>query len=144
MALVDNPQIKFAELLRPLPFFLHTYIWPFTIVWPVFLRYYLTPDLYNVYISSSEWTFVWLATIITIQGLFWLSTHWSVNLKATFTSTKANSIEDAKTIKIIPIANAGASEICDLIHDKVRLLPYSFRLINRIRIIAEKLFPLLF
>lgn len=117
--LVDNPQIKLAELLTPLPFHFHAYVWPFVIVWPIFLRYYLTPELYDRHIQSSEWTFVWIATIVTIQSLFWLSTHWSVNLKAIFTSTKAKSITDAKSIKVIPIANAGASEICTLIRDKV-------------------------
>ncbi|KAJ2894289.1 Manganese-transporting ATPase 1 [Zalerion maritima] len=116
--LVDNPQIKHAELLLPLPIHFHTYVWPFIIAWPIFLRYYYTPELYDVYIHSSEWTFVWIATIVTFQSLFWLSTHWSVTLKGLFTSTKAKTIDDAKTIKVIPVANAGTADICDLIRDK--------------------------
>lgn len=118
--LVDNPQIKGAELLTPLPIQFHTYVWPFAIVWPIFLRYYLTPSLYEAHIQSSEWTFVWIAAIVTVQSLFWLSTHWSVNVKGIFTSTKAKTIQDAKTIKVIPVANAGAADICALIHEKVR------------------------
>ncbi|KAL1870261.1 hypothetical protein VTK73DRAFT_2780 [Phialemonium thermophilum] len=117
--LVDNSQIKSAELLRPLPLYLHTYVWPFAIIWPVFLRYYLTPELYDTYIQAPEWTFVWLGTIITCQSLVWLCTHWSVNLKALFTARKASSVQEAELIKVIPIANAGSAEICKLVREKV-------------------------
>ncbi|KAI0592865.1 cation pump, Ca2+ pump [Biscogniauxia sp. FL1348] len=119
MALVDNSQIQSAELLSPLPVYLHAYVWPFAIIWPVFARYFYTPELYEKYISSSEWTFVWLATIITSQSLVWLSTNWSVNLKASFTATKAKKVEEAQLIKVIPIANAGSAEICTINREKV-------------------------
>ncbi|KAL2015248.1 hypothetical protein VTK56DRAFT_5945 [Thermocarpiscus australiensis] len=117
--LVDNSQIKSAELLRPLPLYQHAYIWPFAIIWPIFLRFYLTTELYDKYIQAQEWTFVWTGTIITLQTLVWLCTHWSVNLNAAFTARKARSVEDAELIKVIPVANAGASEICKLVRDKV-------------------------
>ncbi|KAL7629795.1 putative cation-transporting ATPase 1 [Parahypoxylon ruwenzoriense] len=119
MALVDNSQIKSAELLSPLPVYSHTYIWPFAIIWPAFARYLYTPELYDKYISSSEWTFVWCGTIITLQSLVWLSTNWSVNLKAVFTTRKASKVEDAQLIKVVPIANAGSADICELSRDKV-------------------------
>ncbi|KAL6863572.1 putative Ca2+ pump [Trichoderma novae-zelandiae] len=118
-ALVDNPQIKHAELLRPLPLHFHAYVWPFAILWPIFLRYYLTPDLYEKHIGAPEWTFVWCGTIITLQSLVWLSTHWSVSLDARFTTSKARDIQDAQLIKVLPIANAGSGEICKLVRDKV-------------------------
>ncbi|KAK4163309.1 putative type V cation-transporting ATPase [Cladorrhinum sp. PSN259] len=118
-SLVDNPQIKFAELLRPLPFYQHTYVWPFAIIWPIFLRYYLSPELYDKHIGGSEWTFVWVGTIVTIQTLVWLCTQWNINLKALFTTKKAHSIQDAELIKVLPIANAGTGDICKLVRDKV-------------------------
>ncbi|KAH8165096.1 hypothetical protein CIB48_g3164 [Xylaria polymorpha] len=117
--LVDNAQIKSAQLLSPLPFYLHAYVWPFAILWPIFARYYYTPELYEKHIASSEWTFVWCGTIITLQSLVWLSTNWSVDLKASFTATKAKTLEDAQLIKIIPIANAGSADICALSRQKV-------------------------
>ena len=101
--LVDNSQIKHAELLTPRPTALHAYVWPFTIIWPIFLAFYLTPDLYERYIGASEWTFVWSGTIITLQSLVWLCTHWSVNLKALFTAKKVQSVDQADLIKVIPI-----------------------------------------
>ncbi|KAK9436492.1 cation-transporting ATPase 4 [Metarhizium brunneum] len=117
--LIDSPQIKQAELLRPLSFHFHAYVWPFAIIWPIFLRYYLTPDLYEEYIGAPEWTFVWCGTIITLQSLVWLSTHWSVSLEARFKATRVDTVEDAQLIKVLPIANAGSGEICKLVRDKV-------------------------
>lgn len=34
------------------------------------------------------------------------------------TGVKASRVEDAKQIKVIPVANSGSADICDLIHDK--------------------------
>ncbi|KPM38020.1 Manganese-transporting ATPase 1 [Neonectria ditissima] len=116
--LVDNPQIKQSELLRPLPFHLHAYVWPFAIAWPIFFRYYLSDELYEKHIGAQEWTFVWCGAIFTVQSLVWLSTHWSVNLEGKLRAKKASGIEDAELIKIIPIANAGSAEIVKLIRDK--------------------------
>ncbi|KAI2605652.1 hypothetical protein GGR54DRAFT_621064 [Hypoxylon sp. NC1633] len=119
MALVDSSQIKSAELLSPLPRYLHTYIWPFAIVWPVFARIFYTPGLYDKYIASSEWTFVWCGSIVTLQSLVWLSTNWSVDLKAIFTATKVKRVQDAHLIKVVPAANAGSADICKLNREKV-------------------------
>lgn len=116
---MDNSQIKSAELLSPRPLFLHAYVWPFAIAWPVFLAFYLSPELYDKHIGGQEWTFVWTGAIITFQSLFWLSTHWSVNLRGIFTATTAKSVNEAQLIKIIPIANAGAADICPLDREKV-------------------------
>lgn len=121
--LVDNSQIKSAELLDPRPLFLHAYVWPFTIAWPAFLSIYLDQDRYDTYIGGQEWTFVWVGTIITFQSLFWLMTHWNINIKALFTATKARSIDQAQLIKVVPIANAGSPDICKLDREKVSTPP---------------------
>lgn len=123
--LVDNSQIQSAELLNSRPLFLHAYIWPFTIAWPAFLAVYLHQDRYDTYIGASEWTFVWVGTIITFQSLFWLMTHWNINLKALFTASKARSVDQAELIKVVPIANAGSADICTLDREKVSSPPMS-------------------
>jgi manganese-transporting P-type ATPase len=141
--LVDNPQIAAATLHNPLPLYLHAYVWPFAIVWPIFLRYYLTSDLYEKHIQSSEWTFVWCGTIITAQSLVWLSTNWNVNLKSFFTSTATKTVKDARLIKVVPVANAGSSEICKIVRDNVRN-PYRRRpvlLLTVHRLEAKRIFP---
>jgi cation-transporting ATPase 13A1 len=119
MPLVDNPQIKQASLHNPLPLQLHTYVWPFLLIWPAFLSFYLSPDRYERHIQSSEWTFVWVGSIFTLQALTWLTTHWNVNVKSAFTTTTTRDVRTAQLIKAIPITNAGSAEICPLIRDNV-------------------------
>lgn len=119
MPLVDNAQIQGASLHNPLPLQLHTYIWPFLIIWPLFLSVYLSPERYEKHIQSQEWTFVWVGSIVTIQSLIWLTTHWNVNLRSAFTTTKARDVRTAQLIKVIPITNAGTAEICPLKRDNV-------------------------
>ena len=118
--LVDEPQIKSATLHNPLPFFAHLYVWPFLFVWPAFLAYYLSEERYTKYIGAQEWTFVWTASILTLQSLAWLATKWNVNVDALFTATKASDVRISRLIKVIPVENAGSAEICTLERDTVR------------------------
>ena len=46
-------------------------------------------------------------------------TFWNVNIRALFTATRANSVANANLIKVIPAANAGMSEICEIKRDVV-------------------------
>lgn len=115
--LVDDAQVQSASLHSPLSLLFHWYILPFTIIWPIFFAIYISEEYYEEYIGGQEWTFVWVATIVTLQSLTWLSTKWSVNLQASFTTVKAPNVESAQLIKVIPIANAGAPSICKLIRD---------------------------
>ncbi|EMC96368.1 hypothetical protein BAUCODRAFT_33696 [Baudoinia panamericana UAMH 10762] len=117
--LVNSPQIKSATLHNPRPLFLHTYIWPFAIVWPIFFSVYLSPELYTKYINGQEWTTVFSGMIITAQSLVWLMTFWDVNLKAWFTASKASSVRSAGLIKVLPETNAGSPEICKIKKDNV-------------------------
>ncbi|PSN71475.1 hypothetical protein BS50DRAFT_674014 [Corynespora cassiicola Philippines] len=117
--LVDNDSIKSASLHNPLPLQLHAYVWPFLIIWPAFLSFYLSPERYEKHIQSQEWTFVWVGSIITVQSLIWLSTFWNVNLRSLFTTVGARDISTAQLIKVIPVTNAGAPDICPLKRDNV-------------------------
>ena len=117
--LVNNPQIKSASLHNPLPFLAHAYIWPFTVIWPIFFGVYLNESLYNDYINGQEWTFVFSGSIVTLQSLIWLMTFWNVDLRAWFTAVSAKSVRDARLIKVIPEANAGMAEICEIKKDTV-------------------------
>ena len=116
--LVNDPQIKYASLHNPLPLQLHTYVWPFLVIWPAFFAFYLSEERYDRYIQGEEWTFVWSGSIITLQSLLWLMTKWSININTIFTTTKSNSVDSARLIKIIPVTNSGSAEICPLIHDR--------------------------
>ncbi|OQE07865.1 hypothetical protein PENVUL_c012G01543 [Penicillium vulpinum] len=115
--LVDDPQIHTASLHNPLPWQLHTYVWPFLIIWPVFFAFYLSPDRYDTYIQGQEWTFVFAGSIVTFQSLFWLMTKWNIDINTLFTTTRSKSIDTARLIKVVPITNAGSAEICTLIRE---------------------------
>ncbi|BCS22090.1 ion-transporting P-type ATPase SPF1 [Aspergillus puulaauensis] len=115
--LVEDPQIKYASLHNPIPTQLHTYVWPFLIIWPAFFAFYLSPERYDTYIQGQEWTFVWSGSIITLQSLLWLMTKWNINIRTLFTATKARSPDSAQLIKVIPEANSGSAEICRLVRD---------------------------
>ncbi|CAG8294466.1 unnamed protein product [Penicillium olsonii] len=115
--LVDDHQIQHASLHNPLPWQLHTYVWPFLIIWPAFFAFYLSPERYDTYIQGQEWTFVWAGSIITFQSLFWLMTKWNIDINTLFTTTRAKSIDTAKLIKVVPITNAGSAEICTLLNE---------------------------
>jgi len=117
MPLVDDRQIASATLHNPLPRNLHTYIWPFIIVWPIFLAVYLSSERYDKYIGGQEWTFVWVGSILSAQALLWLCTKWDVRLKALFTAVKAKDIRSASLIKLVPVANEGSPEIVKLKRD---------------------------
>ena len=111
---MDNPQIKSASLHSHLPLLLHPYIWPFTILWPAFLAIYLSEERYETYIDGQEWTFVWVATIFSIQALLWLVTQWNVDIDAAFTTWKAKTVDSAELIRVQPVVNSGSPAICKL------------------------------
>jgi cation-transporting ATPase 13A1 len=116
---VDNPQIRSASLHNPKHILLHDYVWPFLGIWPAFFAVYLSQERYDQYINGQEWTFVFSGTIFTLQSLIWLTTFWNVNVRALFTAVRAYDVKSAKLIKVIPDANAGAAEICDIDRDQV-------------------------
>lgn len=118
LGLVRQAQVQSASLRNPLPLLLHAYITPYLILWPAFLAIYLSPEQYDKRISSSEWTFVWVGTIFTFQALTWLTTKWSITLRALFTTTTAPDVRAASLIQVMPIANAGSAEICKLDRDQ--------------------------
>ncbi|KAI5779355.1 cation transporting ATPase [Geopyxis carbonaria] len=117
-ALIESPQIASASLLNPLPPLLRLYNWPFLAAYPALFSIYLPQASYDKYIQSQEWTVLYFGAIFSVQALVWLGCQWSIGWRAMATGVKASRVEDAKQIKVIPIANAGAADICNMIHDK--------------------------
>nr|POE75191.1 manganese-transporting atpase 1 [Quercus suber] len=117
--LVDHPSIKSATLHNPRPLVLHAYILPFIIAWPVFFSFYLSQESYDKYINGQEWTFVFSGSIFTTQSLLWLMTFWNVDLRSWFTTSRASNVRNAGLIKVLPEANAGMPEICEIKREQV-------------------------
>jgi cation-transporting ATPase 13A1 len=136
--LVQDAQIKSATLHTPLPLALHTYIWPYLILWPIFAAVYLSPDRYDAHIGGSEWTFVFVGSILSAQILTWLTTKWSVNMRTTFTATSAKDVRTATLIKLNPIANAGKSEIVPLKREIIDGRPTTAFIFQKRRFLFEQ------
>lgn len=108
--IVKNPTIQDAQLLVPKSIIARPYVWPFAIIYPIFAQIYF--NQYDTYIKGSEWTFVYLISIGSLNALFWLMPHWNIEIKAKFNYNSVKSIPEATHIKIVPAANAGVGEIC--------------------------------
>ncbi|CAK7894186.1 endoplasmic reticulum transmembrane helix translocase [[Candida] anglica] len=108
-SLVNNPAIADAQLLVPKPLIFRPYVWPFTLIYPIFLKIYL--DHYDTYIVGSEWTFVYSLAIISINLLFWLMPHWNINIDRKFNYSDVKTIKEASHIIITPAPNSGIGEI---------------------------------
>ncbi|KAI5966159.1 SPF1 [Candida pseudojiufengensis] len=113
--IVLSPSIKEAELLVSKPFFLRPYVWPFTIIYPIFLQLYF--NHYDKYFVGKEWTFVYTIAIVSLNLLFWLMPHWNQDIDSKFNYQKVNNIKDAQYIKITPAPNSGIGEISPIVRE---------------------------
>ncbi|CAK9438256.1 uncharacterized protein LODBEIA_P24970 [Lodderomyces beijingensis] len=107
--LVASQSIKDAELLVSRPPFLRPYVWPFTIIYPIFFQLYF--NSYDQYFGGKEWTFVYTIAIVSLNLLFWLMPFWNQDINAKFNYNKVDKIQDADYIKITPAPNSGIGEI---------------------------------
>ncbi|OBA22885.1 P-type ATPase [Metschnikowia bicuspidata var. bicuspidata NRRL YB-4993] len=110
--LVHNPDIRGADLLSPKLVLARLYVWPFGIIYPVFLQVYVKH--YDTYIGGSEWTFVYLMAIVSLNLLIWLMPHWNLDIDAKFNYISASTVSEASHIKITPAPNSGIGEICEI------------------------------
>lgn len=114
--IVHNPAIQDARLLVPKPLLSRVYVWPFGIIYPVFFQIYF--NYYDTYIGGSEWTFVYLMAIGSLNMLFWLMPHWNIDIDSKFNYSTVGTINEASHIKITPAPNCGIGEICTINREK--------------------------
>ncbi|KAI8149877.1 hypothetical protein BJV82DRAFT_585075 [Fennellomyces sp. T-0311] len=113
--LVQSKSIAAASLHVPLSRKWHLYVWPFaSMLYPVWI--YIYTFEYDVYITSQEWTFVTLGSIMTLHALTFLVCQWSVSIKALFTCLKEPDVHKATVIKIIPFRHQGQGTLCEIHH----------------------------
>ncbi|CUM46391.1 uncharacterized protein AC631_03102 [Debaryomyces fabryi] len=114
--LVSNPAVQSADLLVPRPMISRPYVWPFAIIYPIFLQVYT--QHYDKYIGGSEWTFVYLIAICSLNMLFWLMPHWNIDVNGKFNYLPVKTISEATHIKIVPAPNSGVGEICEILREQ--------------------------
>lgn len=110
--LVHNSEIQRAELLSPKSLLTRLYVWPFGILYPVFFQVYF--NHYDTYIGGSEWTFVYMMAIVSLNMLLWLMPHWNLDIDAKFNYFPVSSVLEASHVKITPVPNSGIGEICQI------------------------------
>ncbi|KAH0612515.1 uncharacterized protein H6S33_008895 [Morchella sextelata] len=116
--LVNSSQIASSTLLNPLPVLLRLYTWPFLAAYPALFSLWMRQESYDKYFQSQEWTVLYFLSTFGLQSLIWLGCHWSMGWRAFITGIKASRVEDATLIRIMPIENAGAPDICKLVRDR--------------------------
>mmetsp|Transcript_8463 Transcript_8463/g.10534 ORF Transcript_8463/g.10534 Transcript_8463/m.10534 type:complete len:1209 (+) Transcript_8463:35-3661(+) len=114
--LVSNPAVQSTDLLVPRPMISRPYVWPFAIIYPIFLQVYT--QHYDKYIGGSEWTFVYLIAICSLNMLFWLMPHWNIDVDGKFNYLPVKTISEATHIKIVPAPNSGVGEICEIVREQ--------------------------
>ncbi|CAN3360603.1 endoplasmic reticulum transmembrane helix translocase [Diutina catenulata] len=132
---VENPTISASTLLVAKPLWQRPYVWPFTVVYPVFFQVYF--NHYDKYFGDKAWTFVYVIAIVSVNLLFWLMPYWNLDIAAKFNYVKVKKVNEASYIKIDPAANTGVAEICTIV--RVPDQPTSFLFQKRRHLWDEKL-----
>ena len=127
--IVASLGIKEAELLVSKPLFLRPYVWPFSIIYPIYLQLYF--NHYDKYFVGKEWTFVYTIAIVSLNLLFWLMPYWNQDINSKFNYNKVDKIQNAEFIKITPAPNAGIGEISrinrETFHDGEKQISFLFQ-----------------
>jgi len=114
--LVDNPAVKSAQLLAPRIITQRPYVTPFIVLYPYFFHIYF--NHYDEYIKGSEWTFVYLGSIISLNILLLLMPNWNINIDAWFNYVAVNSLSEATHILIVAAPNNGLGAITEINRDR--------------------------
>ncbi|GME88565.1 unnamed protein product [Ambrosiozyma monospora] len=107
--LINSDTIESSQLLAPKPFLMKPYVFPFLILYPIYLHFYLNE--YDTYFVGKEWTFVYTLTLVSLHALVWLLPHWNLDLRAKFKYVKVNKRSSASHIYIKAKPSNGLSEI---------------------------------
>lgn len=91
------------------------------------LLYFAYYHRYDQWIKSEEWTFVYCVLLGFGHALTFLSTRWSVGIRTRLENTRADSLDTARSVRVIPRKDKGKGGIVKLERKKdERGLIYSF------------------
>ncbi|ONH66276.1 Manganese-transporting ATPase 1 [Cyberlindnera fabianii] len=116
MALVENVAVQSSQLLRPRDLMQRVYVTPFLVLYPLFFQVYM--NQYDTYIKGSEWTFVYLGSIISIHAVLMLAPNWSISIDALFNYVKVDKLSEASHILLQAAPNFGAGAITEITRHK--------------------------
>lgn len=142
--LVPAKAVQSATLHRKLPPFQHAYVWPFTVVYPLWL--YIYTLRYDDFLGSQEFTVLSLMLVFSAQALVFLMGQWSVNIHAMFTCQSVSDPYEAELVKVIAGEHYGKSAMCEIVfgvnvHDESRpQLSFTFQALKYIYDDDKKVF----
>ncbi|AMD21664.1 HFL192Wp [Eremothecium sinecaudum] len=114
--LVENAIVRDAQLLTPRELLYRPYILPFIPLYGIFLHIYFND--YERFIGGSEWTFVFLCALITLNLLIALLPEWNVDLAAKFRYRYCSTLEEASHILLRTTPNNGSDGIVKIERDR--------------------------
>ncbi|GMM57539.1 ion-transporting P-type ATPase [Maudiozyma humilis] len=109
---VESPLVRDSKLLTPKSVMYRPYTLPFVPLYATFFHLYFTE--YERYIGGSEWTFVFLGTIMSLNILVLLMPAWNVKIAALFNFTEVDNLNAASDILIFTTPNNGADGIVEI------------------------------
>lgn len=78
------------------------------------MLYFAYYHRYDRWIQSEEWTFVYCVLLGFGHALTFLTTRWSVGIRTFLENTKAESLDTARGVRVIPKKDKGKGAIVDL------------------------------
>ncbi|WFD32787.1 putative cation-transporting ATPase 1 [Malassezia sp. CBS 17886] len=102
---VQSDEIASVSLHKQLPFLLHWYVFPFLFAYPLLAYAFLAR--YDTWVRSEEWSFVYIAGVLSLHALTFLATQWSVRARALITTVSASSLAAADMVRLVPHPHKG-------------------------------------
>lgn len=109
---VDSPLVRDSKLLVPKSLISRPYTFPFLPLYATFFHIYINE--YERYIAGSEWTFVYLGTIMTLNMLVLLMPVWNVKVASRFNYNTVSNVSDATHILVYTTPNNGSDDIVEI------------------------------
>jgi cation-transporting ATPase 13A1 len=126
---VASSEIASLELLNPLPGWLHLYVWPFAILYPMATYAYVFQ--YEAWLHEEQAnTFLLCLALFGSHALTFLATKWSATFRTRTTCLRVrpfqrsygagscllqtNSLKQATLVRVVPFKNQGHGEIVPL------------------------------
>lgn len=95
-----------------IPWYYHLYTVPFLSLYPLLAYAYYVK--YDQWLVSEEWTFLACVSLGAGHALSFLVTKWSAGARAWVTTRKAQSVQEADCIRIVPHQHRGQGDIVAL------------------------------
>ncbi|XP_077986422.1 endoplasmic reticulum transmembrane helix translocase-like [Glandiceps talaboti] len=115
MAASMNEDIKSVSLYNPRPVVLHGYVFPFIILYSLWLYFWFVVYGVDDYFEAGV---IAVAAIGILQVLVCLFCHWSVHFKCAVTCNRVKDPYQASLVKVVPTANNGFPALVKLHHDE--------------------------